>query len=228
MYEQNVNTGSVEKEFDEIASTYETNRLSLWYKVHGEMILNDLDPPQNGAILDIGCGTGWLLRQIVKLHQHIKGIGIDISSKMIDIAKEETCRENINNLAFIKGDWEELDLSMLKQENIKTIVCANTFHYFTDPVRAAKRMSQTLMEGGKFSLLERDKANSILTHTWGVLHRFLIRDHVRFYLSSELIQFFESAGFADVSIKRRVRKVFWKRKFYTSQVLISGKKTVRI
>lgn len=215
---------NIEKEFNEIASTYETNRLSSWYKAHGEIILNVLDPPQNGTILDIGCGTGWLLRQVAKSYQNIKGIGIDISSKMIDIAEEEACRENIDNLSFIKSDWEELDLSVLKGENINTVVCASTFHYFADPIRASKRIFETLTKGGQLSLLERDKANSILTHTWAVLHRFLIRDHVRFYLSHELIQFFESVGFSDVSIKRKLKKLFWKRKFYTSLVLISGKK----
>ena len=143
---------------------------------------------------------------------------------MIDMAKQEACRENMNNLAFIKRDWEELDLSVLRGENINTVVCASTFHYFADPTRAAKKMFQALTKGGQLLLLERDKAGSILTQTWDALHKFIIRDHVRFYLSSELIQFFESAGFSDVSIKRKLKKLFWKGKFYTSLALISGKK----
>lgn len=215
---------SIEKEFDEVAPVYETNRLSAWYKAHGEVMLNVLKHSQNGAILDIGCGTGWLLRQNHRMHQNIKGIGIDISSKMIDIAREKAFREGINNLTFMNDNWEEFDLSDLEKHNITTIVCANVFHYFDDPFSAAKKIFQTLTKGGKFFVLERDKTNSFLTNTWDAIHRILIKDNVRFYCLSELIQFFKSAGFSDVSVERRIKKFIWKGKIYTNLVLITGTK----
>ena len=210
--------------FDQIASTYENNRLSSWYKAHGKMILQALDYPLIGPILDIGSGTGWFLRQIAKSDKYVKGIGIDISKNMIDTAKKAAKLERKNNLEFIHGDWEEMDLFEILPKNIKTVICANAFHYFNNPDRAAKRMFQILRKDGNFFLLERDKAGSVLTNIWGSLHTYLIKDNVHFCQSSDLVKIFIDVGFSDVTVCRKIRKIFWKKKIYTSLVLISGRK----
>lgn len=214
----------VGEKFDQIASTYENNRLSSWYKAHGKMILQALDYPLIGPILDIGSGTGWLLRQIVESNKHVRGIGIDISRNMIDTAKKAAELQRKNNLEFIHGDWEEMDLSEILQKNVRTVICANAFHYFNDPHKAAKRMYQILRKDGKFFLLERNKTGSILTNTWNFLHKLLIKDNVQFYPYSDLIKFLKDVGFTDITVCRKIRKIFWKKKIYTSLVLISGRK----
>jgi ubiquinone/menaquinone biosynthesis C-methylase UbiE len=211
-------------EFDQIASTYEINRLSSWYKAHNRIIMQTLDHPLTGSILDIGSGTGWLLREIAKSYKQVRGIGIDISENMIDTAKKTAKKEEISNLEFIHHDWEEMDLSELFQKNIKTVICANTFHYFNDPDGAVKRMYQILCKGGKILLLERNKTGSILTRIWNFLHKFLIKDNVNFYFVNDLIRYLKDVGFTDVTVCLKIRKMFWKKKIYTSLVLISGRK----
>jgi ubiquinone/menaquinone biosynthesis C-methylase UbiE len=211
-------------QFDRVAAKYETNRLSAWYKAHAKIIIQVLNDPSPDFILDVGCGTGWLLRQIAKSYKHKKGIGIDISSNMIAIAKKAVDQEEIGNLEYIQGDWEDMDLSVLLGKSITTVICANTYHYFADPNTAAKKMFQSLSTGGRLFLLERDKAGSIITQIWDTLHLFFIKDHVRFYRSSELINFFRNAGFSDIKIQKEIRKIFWKKKIFTSLVLLSGQK----
>jgi ubiquinone/menaquinone biosynthesis C-methylase UbiE len=211
-------------EFDRVAAKYETNRLSVWYKAHAKIIMQVLNEPSPGFILDVGCGTGWLLRQIAKSYKHIKGIGIDISPNMIVKAKKAVDLEEIRNLEYIQGNWEDMDLSVLSGKSITTVICANTYHYFADPNTAAKKMFQSLGKGGRLFLLERDKAGSIITQIWDTLHLFLIKDHVRFYCLSELVIFFRNAGFADIKIKKMIRRFFWKKKFFTNIVLLSGHK----
>ena len=122
-----------------------------------------LTQEKDQKILDIGCGTGWLLRQIVKSREHITAIGIDISSNMIAAAKRAAAQENITNLEFIQGNWEDIDLSILSGKNISMVFCTSVFHYFIDPGIATKRMYESLSNGGHFFLLERDKADSHLT-----------------------------------------------------------------
>ena len=59
--------------------------------------------PEN--ILDIGCGTGNHLQEFSK---HIKhGVGLDISSKMIEIAKQK----KINNIEFYASKIQDTDLN---------------------------------------------------------------------------------------------------------------------
>lgn len=217
-------TRKIERQFDKVASNYETNRLSSWYKAHAQLILEILGRPQDGTIMDIGCASGWFLREFQRLHKNINGIGIDISIKMIGIAKENAQKEKIYNLDFINGDWETLDLSIFREKKISTIICASTLHYFKNPQEAIRRAFETLNEGGRFLLLERDKAGSFLTAVWDKLHKIIIKDQVKFYSSSELIALIKSVGFLEVSKVKQIKRFFWKNKLYTSIVIISGLK----
>ena len=218
----------VEEEFDKKASSYESNRLSPWYKAQGEYILRALASNVNGAILDVGCGTGWLLRQILKAHPQLQGVGIDLSGKMIELARQRAKEENLTNLTFIKGDWESQDLSEicnnLESKRFNVIICASTLHYFADPYSAVTTIYRCLGKGGEFLLLDRAKENSLLTRVWDRLHQVLIRDHVQFYRSTDLLRLLQDSGFTEVRIISKIKKFFWKRKMFTSLVLCSAKK----
>ena len=108
--------------------------------------------------------------------------------------------------------------------NFKIIFCANAFHYFTEPQTASNKLYELLQVDGMLYVLERNKARSLLTFFWGFLHSTFIKDQVVFYKNSELISFFEIAGFSSVRIVRSIKKYFWKNKMFTSIVLIEGKK----
>ena len=82
-----------------------------------------------------------------------------------------------------------------------------------------------MQQDGTLYVLERNKARSLLTFFWGFLHSTFIKDQVVFYKNSELVRFFENAGFNSVRIVRSIKKYFWKNKLFTSIVLIEGKKT---
>jgi len=58
--------------------------------------------PKNSKVLEIGCGTGELLKQVEPSY----GVGIDFSEKMIDIA-----RQNFPKYKFEIDDAENLNLN---------------------------------------------------------------------------------------------------------------------
>ncbi len=82
-----------------------------------------------------------------------------------------------------------------------------------------------LQEGGTLLLLERDKSRSSLTWLWGVLHRYLIKDHVEFYSADELARLCERAGFSQVKTVKTIKKYLWKGKLYTSIALLECNKS---
>lgn len=218
---------TIEAEFDAKAALYETYRLAPWYKAHGEAILAALADPGGGAVLDIGCGTGWLLRRIAQSFPAAEGIGLDLSGAMIEAAREKAAAAGLDRLGFVKADWESPDAEAragLNANEINVIVCANAFHYFDDTAEAVAKMFRVLAPGGELFLLERAKERSVLTLIWDVLHRFLIRDQVRFYSSSELMALLRGAGFSNVEVKTKIKRWLWHNKFFTSVVLISAKK----
>jgi len=84
LFEKNMQT-PVEKHFDEIAPQYDYFKEKNWYyyrnlkKLYRELI------PKDKNVLEIGCGTG----DLISLLETKKAFGIDISPKMIDIAREK-------------------------------------------------------------------------------------------------------------------------------------------
>jgi 2-polyprenyl-3-methyl-5-hydroxy-6-metoxy-1,4-benzoquinol methylase len=76
---------SVEKHFDAIASRYDYFKKKNWYyyKKLKELYQGIIPPEKN--VLEIGCGTGDILASL-KVRS---GVGIDISSGMIAIAKQK-------------------------------------------------------------------------------------------------------------------------------------------
>lgn len=85
---------------------------------------------------------------------------------------------------------------------------------------AADKMYHLLSDGGTLKLLERDKSRSLLTCFGGFLHRNCIKDHVVYYGKNELLSFYEKSGFINVRVIRTIRRYFWKKKLFTSIVLI--------
>jgi hypothetical protein len=75
--------------------------------------------PKGSVVLEIGCGTGFLLGNL----SGIKGIGIDISEKMIEVAKR-----NYPNTTFICDDAEELTF----KGKVDFIVISDTLGYLED------------------------------------------------------------------------------------------------
>lgn len=217
----------ISKEFNSLAGEYESNRLAPWYKAHGEEILEICKNLTIKNVLDVGCGTAYLLRELCKTKPDINAFGMDLSAEMISAAEKKAAAENINNLQFINADWEALNDKKfidLKETGIDLIICANVFHYFTAPQIATHKFYELLDSGGRLIILERDKSSSPLTFLWGLLHRHLIKDQVEFYTKTELIHFFKKAGFRTVSISQSIRRYFWKGKLFTSIAVLNCQK----
>lgn len=63
---------------------------------------------KSGSVLDIGCGPGKYALELAKAGKEV--IGIDISARMLAHAEESGKEANLENLQFIKLDWEQVSL----------------------------------------------------------------------------------------------------------------------
>ncbi|HSH41438.1 MAG TPA: class I SAM-dependent methyltransferase [Arenicellales bacterium] len=210
----------VEREFNALAADYELNRLAPWYRAQADLILNACEPLAAGDVLDVGCGTGYLLRSYLARSPGARGVGIDIAGAMVEQAAALAAADGVNNVKFIKADWETLEPGELDEFEFRLAFCTSAFHYFSAPQQAAEKLCRMLDTGGTLYLIERNKSNSPLTLLWGWLHRHWIKDNVEFYSLAEVVDCFRTAGFADVAVVRTVNRLLWKNKLYTSVALI--------
>jgi len=215
----------ITREFDKKASEYESNRMSPWYLAHADHIFEKMSFKPGDTVLDIGCGTGYLLRQIARANPQVTGFGIDLSPRMIEVASQKAADENLGNLSFLQSDWEALNettKTVLASQAPSHVICANAFHYFADPHKALTSMHSAMTSEGEVLLLERAKEGSILSIAWDLAHRFLIKDNVRFYDTPSIIGMLKKTQFCEVRVRLKLKKFFWKNKIYTSVALISG------
>jgi ubiquinone/menaquinone biosynthesis C-methylase UbiE len=83
--------------------------------------------PENSSIIEIGCGTGYLLNSL----NPSRGVGIDISAKMTAIAAK-----NYPHLEFFQMDAENITL----QETFDYIIISDTLGYFEDIQKSFKEL----------------------------------------------------------------------------------------
>jgi SAM-dependent methyltransferase len=83
--------------------------------------------PEGTRVLDLGCGTGRLLAAL----KPSRGIGIDISPRMVDVARRKHA-----DLEFTVGDVEDPDFLGTLQGPFDAIVLSDTLGYLDDCVSA--------------------------------------------------------------------------------------------
>ena len=90
--------------------------------------------PEQSRVLEIGCGTGYLLKAL----NPARGVGIDISPGMIAAAKEK-----YPHLEFHRMDAENIQL----KETFDFIVISDTLGYFEDLEKAFKELNKVVQPG---------------------------------------------------------------------------------
>ena len=99
----------------------------------------------NETVLDYGCATG---TKAFKLAGHAKKIrGIDISSKMIEIAQKRAVSNNAQNVEF---EQTNLFDERLKRGSFDVILAFAIMHALEDNGQVMRRIDELLKPGGYF------------------------------------------------------------------------------
>ncbi|MFY0602155.1 MAG: class I SAM-dependent methyltransferase [Cyclobacteriaceae bacterium] len=96
-------------------------------------------------VLDYGCGTGTTSCEFANLVKEIHAI--DISPKMIQIAKEKADVRQIENVHFLATDIFD---ARLKKDSFDTILAFNVLHTIPNPQGVLKRIGELLKPDGIF------------------------------------------------------------------------------
>ncbi len=96
-------------------------------------------------VLEIGCGTGTTAIAHAPYVKHIRGT--DLSTRMVEIAKEKAKAAGIDNVTFEASSVDELSVA---SASIDAVMAHNILHLLDDRERAIASIHQMLKPGGVF------------------------------------------------------------------------------
>lgn len=128
-----------------LASSYEkATRMvidSYYSRVADEIVASF----RKGILLDLGTGPGYLPIEIVKRAPQIKIIGIDLSRKLIQMARANALKAALsNNLNFMTGNSARLKF---EDESFDMVISTGMLHSLKDPVRVMGEIYRVLKKG---------------------------------------------------------------------------------
>ena len=132
-------------------------------------------------VLDIGCGTGRLLRKVRQCWPNAKLTGVDLSEGMISKA-----RQLMPDATFIVCPAESLTLP---DSSADLVLSTMSFHHWSDQPRAMREVKRVLCKGGLFILSD--------VTVPSFLSKAVHHGHMR--NASEVKKMFEQAGLTVLS-----------------------------
>lgn len=93
-------------------------------------------------VLDLGCGFGWHCQYAIE-HRAASVTGVDISEKMLAVAKAKTN----NKISYIQRPLEDVDFP---KDSFDVVISSLTFHYLVSFDDVVKKIHTWLKQGGDF------------------------------------------------------------------------------
>ena len=143
---------------------------------------------EGAKILDVACGTGVLIPDYIS-RKADKIVGVDISSKMIEIARSKFLDSRVE---FICADVEEL----VFDEQFDVCMIYNAIPHFESPSRLIAHLARSIKCGGRLTIAHGMSRKQIDAHHAGAA------SHVSHGLmpETELARLFEPYFTVDVCI----------------------------
>ena len=116
-------------------------------------LLEMCEPVSSTAILDLGCGEGYVARELMK-RGAASILGIDLSGKMIEVARARQDLQPCPGLAYAVSDLRDLDpsdTSLIDDEQFDLAIAVFLFNYMTleETGRTLQKIYQALKPGGR-------------------------------------------------------------------------------
>ena len=177
-----------------------------------------LAPRDGERYLDLGCGTGDVMLEVLRAAPGSSVVGVDAAQAMIAVAASKADRAEVaDRAAFVAGDARRLPFA---DASFHGAISAFTLRNLTDRQQAFRELRRVLVPGGRIVLLETSlPANRLLrlghrlyvaclVPILGMLlarsrvaYRYLAASIEHFPAPSEIVDSMTAAGFGDATAR---------------------------
>lgn len=154
--------------------------------------------PKGSAILDVGCGSGWLSQYLARLGYYV--VGIDISSELLALAQARVASDLSpfpNHPLPVKFILHDIEAAPLAGEVLfDAAICESTLHHFLNPIQSLCNVAESLKAEGTLSVLEGfapEPSSPAHAHLMEVMAKYQTLE--RPYSKEQFQKIFELSGF---------------------------------
>jgi SAM-dependent methyltransferase len=101
-------------------------------------------------VLDVGCGTGQTTCDAARSASAGSALGVDLSSRMLDYARQRAAAEGVANAAFLHADAQIHEFS---RADFHVAISRTGAMFFGDPRAAFTNIGRSLAPGGRLILV---------------------------------------------------------------------------
>ena len=123
------------------------------------LALMDLQPTDR--VLDVGCGSGWLVRRLAALVPNGLVVGIDVSDEMV--RRAQLASAGVPNVQFLHGTAEEIPAP---PDSFTKVLSVESAYYWHDPARGLGEIFRVLQPGGSAWILINYYLDNPDCHQW--------------------------------------------------------------
>jgi trans-aconitate methyltransferase len=116
--------------------------LGRWTRALGEAFAGFIEPPADGSLLDVGCGTGSLAGAMAKRWPGRKVSGVDVSPAYVEFARAQTPQGSVD---FSVADAADIKLP---DRSYAAAAAQLVLNFIPEPKRALAEMMRVIAPGG--------------------------------------------------------------------------------
>ena len=128
----------------EHAERYDLTGRRIWKAFLDRRPISERD-----RVLDIGCGTGRSTLDAARLAPGGHALGVDLSTRMLERARERSAAEGIANVGFVQADAQVHPFD----DTFDVAISSFGAMFFADPVAAFGNIGGALRPGGRLAIL---------------------------------------------------------------------------
>lgn len=173
--------------FDMQATTYDIDKNGKHARNIYPYILDKISNIRFSNVLDVGCGTGEILKRIKFLYPTALLYGIDISKEMLKQAE----KKGLDKSKLFLGDAENLPF---ENEKFDLLICTDSFHHYPNPQKVIEGFYRVLKTDGYLLLADFVKPFPV-RQLMNIFIPFSNEGDVKIYSRNEILSFLKHSGF---------------------------------